>query len=278
MYSFLLRPKWILFHLLVVAAIIGMLSASHWQWSKYQARGDFVERVEVRQDRDRTPPVPLATLLDQPVAEIEYRVATATGSYLPAGQLIQILRTQDGVNGVNVLTPFQIDGGPIVLVNRGFVPDNVANPEDNGVAAPPVGTITIGGSIRESQERRRGELTDNSSGAEVEVRRIDLPTIEARIGLDLAPVYLDFLASDPAAAEPPIPVPPPDLSGSPPYLSYTIQWLVFSIAAAVGWTLAVRRSLRTHRKRLAAEAAGVDSNLVSVGAEAGAEPPARPSA
>jgi len=281
MHSFLLRPKWIVFHLVVVAAIFGMLSASKWQFDRYDARNEFVERVEVRQDLDRTPPVPLETVLDNPVAEIEYRVATATGSYLPDRQLIQILRTQDGVNGVNLLTPFQIDGGSIVLVNRGFVPDN------GDVTPPPTGKLTIGGSIRATQDRRLGDLTDNASGDDAEVRRIDLPIIEERIGIDLAPVYLDFIGSDPASAEPPIPVPPPDLTGGPPHLSYTFQWLAFSIAVAVGWVLAVRRSVRTNRKRLAAGAAMATgtADFARVAAPVGpdhvsasAEPPARPSA
>lgn len=253
MYSFLLRPKWIAFHLLVLAGIFAMMNAAQWQWDRYNTRNDFVERVEVRQDRTRTPPVPLQTLVAEPVEDIEFRIATATGSYLPDGQLVQILRTQDGVNGVNVLTPFQIDGGPIVLVNRGFVPGT------DEVAAPPTGTFTVGGSIRSTQDRRLGELTDNAAGNDIEVRRIDLPLIAERLDLQLAPVYLDFIASDPASAEPPIPVPPPDLTGGPPHLSYTIQWLAFSIAVAIGWVLAVRRSSRTNRRRLAAEAAATSA-------------------
>ncbi|MEO6126342.1 MAG: SURF1 family protein [Ilumatobacteraceae bacterium] len=272
MHSFLLRPKWILFHLLAVAGIIGMLSASHWQWTKYNARNAFVEQVGVRQDTKRTPPVALTTLLDQPVADIEYRIATAVGSYIADGQLTQILRTQEGVNGVYVLTPFQIDNGPIVLVNRGFVPDRTEAPP------PPDGRLTIGGSIEASQQRRTGELTDNAAGESSDVRRIDLPLIETEIGLQLAPVYLDFIASQPPATQPPAPVPPPDVSGDTPYLSYTVQWLVFSTAVAVGWVLAVRRSIRTNRKRRADEAAATNADLISVDAEAGGEPPSRPSA
>jgi cytochrome oxidase assembly protein ShyY1 len=38
------------------------------------------------------------------------------------------------------------------------------------------------------------------------------------------------------------PVAFPDLDGGPPHLSYTIQWFIFSIAVAVGWVLAVRKS------------------------------------
>jgi surfeit locus 1 family protein len=85
------------------------------------------------------------------------------------------------------------------------------------------------------------------------VRRIDLPLISEIVGLDIAPVYIDFIASQPAAASPPIPVPAPNLSGGPPHVSYAVQWVVFSICAVVGWVFAIRRSLRT-RKRVAAAA------------------------
>lgn len=270
MYSFLLRPKWILFHLVVLSAIVGMLAASNWQWNKYNARADFVTTVQTRQDRDKTPPVPLTSLLskgsgsESELAAIEYRIATATGSYLPTGQLLQINRTQDGVNGVNLLSPFQIDGGPIVIVNRGFIPDRVQPPP------PPTGTVIVGGTVRISQQRRTGELTDNAAGDSSEVRRVDLPLVAERLGIQIAPVYLEFIASDPAAERPPIPVPAPDLTGGPPHLSYTIQWLVFSGCVAIGWVFAVRRSLRTHRRN------GVGRPGAPISADA--EPRARPSA
>lgn len=246
MHAFLFRPKWIAFHVLVIAAVLGMLSASKWQWTKYNARRDFVAMVEARQDRRRTPPQPLTELLDgRSPADAEYRVATASGSYLTSGQLIEINRTQDDVNGVDVLTPFQVDGGPIVIVNRGFVADG------QDVAPPPSGTLVVGGTVRRSELRRTGELTDNEAGAAQEVRRVDIALIARRLDLTVAPVYLDLLATDPASPQPPVPVPAPDVSGGPPHLSYTIQWLIFASSAAVGWVFAVRRSVRTRRRMLA---------------------------
>jgi cytochrome oxidase assembly protein ShyY1 len=65
-------------------------------------------------------------------------------------------------------------------------------------------------------------------------------------------VYLDLVASDPPSPTPPEPVPPPDLSGGPPHLSYTFQWLIFSLCAAAGWVFAVRRSVRTRRAKAGA--------------------------
>ncbi len=245
MYRFLLRPKWIAFHVLVAAGIVSMLLLANWQWTKYNARNDFVDLVHARQQtEDAQPLAPLLTV--EAPTEIEFRIVTATGRFLP-DQLIEINRTQGEDVGVNVLTPFQIDGGPLVLVNRGFVPDGMEVPD------PPAGLIIVGGTARLTEARKTGELTDNASGAKNEVRRVDLPLIEDRLGADLAPVFIELRATDPATPEPPVPVPEPDLSGGPPHLSYTIQWLIFSLAVAAGWVLAVRRSKRT-RDRAAARA------------------------
>ncbi|HRE02136.1 MAG TPA: SURF1 family protein [Ilumatobacteraceae bacterium] len=264
MYRFLLRPKWIVFHLLVLAGIASMLTAANWQWNRYIARNDFVAAVEARQDTARTPPTELTALLDgvhdRPLGTIEYRIATANGHFLPTAQLIQILRVQDGVQGVNLLWAFQIDDGPIVLVNRGFVPEGV------DVGEPTLGQLRIGGTVRVSQQRRLGELTDSSAGVADEVRRIDLTEISERLHLDLAPVYLDFINSDPAPlGELPTPVPAPDVSGGPPHLSYTVQWLLFTAAVVVGWILAVRHSVR-QRRRDAARAAAVPGTTADTAA------------
>jgi cytochrome oxidase assembly protein ShyY1 len=249
MYRFLLRPKWIVFHLVVLAAAIGMLGLARWQWNKHLDRDAFVSKVH---QREKAEPADLVTLLSsKSPADIEYYRVTATGSYLPASQLTEINRTQDGVNGVNVLTPFQIDGGPIVIVNRGFVADGTEPPP------PPPDTLLLGGTARMSEVRKTGELTDNSDGATTEVRRIDLPLIAKHLDIAVAPVYIDFIASKPESSAPPIPVAAPDLSGGPPHVSYTVQWCIFSLCAIAGWVFAIRRSSRTHR-RATAKALSVD--------------------
>jgi cytochrome oxidase assembly protein ShyY1 len=240
MYRFLLRPKWILFHLLVLSAAIGMLLLARWQWNRHLQRDAFVSSVHAKEAFEPTDLAPLLT--SSPLGDIEYRRVTASGSYLDGPQIVQILRTQDGVNGSDVLTPFQIRGGPVVIVNRGFITDG------QPVPPPPTGTLRIGGTARRSEVRHTGELTDNNDGATNEVRRVDLPLISKKLGYDVAPIFIDFIASEPAAAIPPVPVPPPDLSGGPPHVSYTVQWIIFSIASLVGWWLAVRRSKRNREQ------------------------------
>lgn len=252
MYRFLVRPKWLLFHLLVIAGIVSMVLLAKWQWTKYGARNDFVAKVHAR---EAATPTELASRLNagESAADIEYSVVTASGSYLPDAQFVEINQAQGADTGVDVLTAFQITGGPIVIVNRGFVNDGTPVP------LPPTGTLTIGGTARTTQVRKTGELTDNNNGSKTEVRRVDLNVISSRLGEPVAPVYIDFIASKPPAATPPYPVPKPDLSGGPPHFSYTIQWCIFSVCVAVGWVLAVRRSVRTRRVAAAAAESGTRS-------------------
>ena len=253
MYRFLFRPKWLFFHLLVVTGIVSMLLLGKWQWTKYGARNDFVAKVH---SRENATPSDLGQRLaaGDTAAAIEYSRVTASGSYLPGDQFSLINQAQGADTGVDVLTAFQITGGPVVIVNRGFVNDGATVP------APPAGTLLIGGTARVTQVRGTGELTDNGNGSKTEVRRVDVDLISSRLGTPVAPVFIDFIASKPTSPSPPYPVPLPDLSGGPPYLSYSIQWCIFSTCVAVGWVFAVRRSLRTRRRAAANEAGAANAS------------------
>lgn len=241
MYRFLLRPRWIAFHLLVVAAIALMVSLGFWQLRRLDERQTFNATVEARMDQ---PPVPLDELLAATPAgdldELEWREVTVSGTWLDE-QLIWFNRSQDGAAGDNVLTALADDGGLTVVVNRGFVPLGDAVP------AAPDGDVEIVGRIRRSQERQRGELTDSAVGPVTEVRRVDLEQLAEQLPGEVAPVYVDLVAAEPALTDAdPRPVPVPDLSDGP-HLSYAMQWFVFSVCVAIGWVLAVRHSVRGRR-------------------------------
>ncbi len=240
MYGFLLRPRWLAFHLLVVTAIVVMVNLGFWQLRRLDERQDFNRIVEARID---APPVPLAELLGGPGVEpgdVEWRPVTASGTYLP-DQVLVFNRTQNGRAGDNVLTALQLDGGPIVLINRGFVPLGTETPD------PPTGDVEVLGLARRSQLRERGGLTDTGDGPVTEVRRVEIERIAPQLGDLVAPMYVDLISSQPAAGPgDPEPIPRPEL-GSGPHLSYAIQWFIFSFAVAVGWVLAVRRSITRRR-------------------------------
>lgn len=250
MYRFLLRPKWIGFHLLVVGAIVAMINLGLWQLRRLQERQDFNAAVTARYDAD---PVPIDELLGgepgpEQLAELEWRPVTVTGTYEPEGTVHIVNRSQNGRAGDNIVVPLRLSDGRVVLVNRGFVP--------LGVDVPPAADaeLTVAGRLRSSQEHRFGQLTDPAEGVLTEAQRVDLDRLADQVDGELLPMYVDRYDSDPP--EPPVvePVAKPDLSeGS--HRSYAFQWFIFSVCVAVGWVLAVRRSVMTRRR----EAAGASS-------------------
>jgi surfeit locus 1 family protein len=245
-YRFLFCPKWIAFHVVVVVAVITMVNLGFWQLRRLDERRDFNAEVVARSDR---PAVPIGELLDEPGFTPEnasWRRVTASGTWLPQ-QVVVFNRTQNGVAGDNIVTALVQDDGSTVLVNRGFVPLGDPPP------APPTADVEIVGTVRPSQQRRTGELSD-SDLAITEVRRIDIEQLAPQYPGDVVPVYLDLVGSTPeVSTSDPQPVPPPEL-GEANHLSYAGQWFIFSIAVVVGWLFAVRRSVRMRRAAASADA------------------------
>ncbi|MGI9645911.1 MAG: SURF1 family cytochrome oxidase biogenesis protein [Ilumatobacteraceae bacterium] len=241
MYGFLLRPRWLAFHLLVIVAVVVMVNLAFWQLRRLDERHLFNDTVVVRIDAE---PVPIGELLAEPGFDpdgAEWRPVLLEGTYLP-DQLLVFNRSQDGRAGDNALTPLQLDeSGLIVLVNRGFIPLGAETPP------PPETAVEVLGRARPSEQCERGGLTDADDGPLTEVRRVEIDRIAAQLDGDVAPMYVDLVAQEPAVGPgDPTPVPRPDVS-SGPHLSYAIQWFIFSICVAVGWVLAVRRSIGKRR-------------------------------
>ncbi len=251
MYRFLLSPKWLGFHLLVLCGVIVMVNLSFWQLERLEARREFNAAVIARAD---LPAEDLDTLLGPDVVtdtastasptlqDQEWRQVRTIGLYLNDFQVTVINRSQNGRAGANLITPMRLRDGRVVLINRGFVPLGVVAPD------APRGEVEVRGLLRVSQERRTGQLSDPADGVITELQRLDIDRISTQTPGPMVPMYLQLLTSSPAETPGlPEPVIRPDLSeGS--HLSYAVQWLIFATAVVVGWGLAVQRSLQQRRR------------------------------
>jgi cytochrome oxidase assembly protein ShyY1 len=240
MYRFLLRPAWLLFHVVVVAAIVGMVAAGFWQLDRLAERKDF--NRDVREQSQRAP-IDLTSVLDDfdagtlDPSTAEWLPVTVSGTYVP-DQVVEFNNSQGGQAGDNVLTALVSDADVTVIVNRGFIPLGI------DVPPPPATEVDVVGYVRPSEVRSRGGLTDADDGEPLtEIRRIDIPRLAQQFPGEVAPVYVQLIDSDPdIEVGDPAPVVLPELDNGP-HLSYAIQWFIFAICVAVGWVLAVRRSL-----------------------------------
>lgn len=249
MYRFLLRPKWIAFHVLVAAAVVVMINLGFWQLRRLDERRDFNRAVT---ERIEQPPASIDELLaagttvgDDELETLEWRPVELSGRYVPGEEIRVYNRSQGGVAGENVVTPLQLDDERLVLVVRGFVP------LDTDVAAPPEGDVTVVGRLRTSEEHRRGRATDPASGELAEVGRLDIDRLAPQLPGDVVPMFVELTSSDPAESGPfPIPVAEPELTERN-HLSYAVQWYIFSACAVAGWILAVRRSAQNASRHAA---------------------------
>ena len=236
MYTFLLKPKWIGFHLLCLAAIVAMINLGLWQLRRLDEKQTFNERVTEHTNADV---VALdGALLAQPPDDLSYRRVSASGTYLSQPQFEVVNVTQDGTTGRDVVNALQLSNGSLVIVNRGFVPTGTPVP------APPSGLVEVLGRLRPGQRAGRGQPSDDGTQALTEIRRVDLVALGQQFDPELAPMYVELLQSAPTEPSSVSPVAFPELSEGP-HLSYAVQWAIFSVSVAVGWVFAVRKSIRS---------------------------------
>ena len=244
-YRFLYRPSWVFLHVTVVAAIVLMINLGLWQYSRYGERIDFNKIVSARIDAQ---PNQLQSLLTElatdgvEASDLEWLNVSVSGTYLDDQTLLAVNRSQEGISGVDPLTPFLIGGSSIdgdsgdqvVLVNRGFITQTTATPK------APDGPVQLIARVRVSESRRFGELSDPTTGKLSEVINIDLPRLSQQIKNLNTEIYLEVLDSQPKDSPTIARIADPVLStGS--HLSYTAQWFIFSIFVAAGWVVVVRR-------------------------------------
>ena len=234
-YRFLISPKWVAFHLLVVVLIVAMINLAFWQLRRLDERRQFNAQVRANANQ------PIVGFDDVPGAltepsSVEWRRVRVSGTYVSGHQFLVVNRSQNGETGRNVVDALQLADGDLLLVNRGFVSSADATP------AVPTGPVDVVGRLRVSEHRASGQTADQSVGVLTEIRRIDIDVLAKQFDAPVVPIYVEQLESSPPDAASLEPIVAPTLDEGP-HLSYTIQWFIFSGCVAVGWVLAVRRSL-----------------------------------
>ena len=173
--------------------------------------------------------------------DAQWRLATVSGTYLEQSTVNVVNVSQDGRAGYDPVTPLEIDGGKIVLINRGFVPLDAPQP------LPPTGVVEITGRIRLSAERRTGAVSDSPTGVLTDIQRVDIDRLAQQLPAPVVDVYLEATQSTPADNEMLSIIAPP-VFGNGPHLGYVGQWLLFSMCAIGGWIALVVREKRLLQK------------------------------
>lgn len=243
--KFLLRPGWIVLALVVAGfAFLCFTVLAPWQLGKNTSTEQRNEQIAESVEAD---PVALESLFDDGrlQQEAEWRRITATGSYLPDSDLLVRLRSVDSQPAYEVLTPFRLDDGRTILVNRGFVRP-IHGTEPPPIEPAPTGEQTLDGRIRKSEGTIPGKEPFDENGRK-QVYTIDAGQIEAFTGTDLMNAYVQLEPNQPGGLGT---IPLPQLDAGP-YLSYGLQWLAFGIMAPLGLAYFVRAEWLERRKEKA---------------------------
>ena len=249
----LLTPSWIVGHLLAITVVVSFTQFGAWQLRRHE---QLVLRNEAIVARLEAPVTDIAGALRAAAAApstapraphpLEFRRVTATGRFDPTVEVLRRPVSRDGTPGYHVVTPFVLDDGSAVLVERGWVPQS----EDTvpvTAAPPPPGVVTIDGWAFPGETPPTGPLAalaprDPPAGRLAQVAYVDLERLAAQVPYPLQPLRNLQAASPRLPGDGTLPLPPrPPVAAAGPHLGYAVQWFAFVLITLIGYTALVRR-------------------------------------
>lgn len=202
--------------------MVAFVNLGFWQLRRHDEKVALRDAVATAQ---ALPPVPIE---DAPVGS--YRRVVASGTFDGLLQT-KVLRSQEGVSGYHVITPFVLVDGRAVLVDRGWVPLDAELP------APFARLTEIEGTLWPAEEG--SSIPDALVPA---VRRID-PEIQAAFAdYDFLEEYLLLTGYRYETAEFPVLPEAPEIPLGP-HLGYAGQWFLFAAVVLVGYPMLLRRTV-----------------------------------
>ena len=225
---------------MLVVLGVGILSRlGIWQLDRLAQRRAV--NVQLEQVLHEPPLLITADYMPTDLPSLQDRLVIAQGEYDFAYQGIIKLQRWQGRAGVHVVAPLVLaDGKTAILINRGWIPDDVIGQLADWNEP---GQVAINGYVSLSQSLNRDRNNTAASAAELAWFRVDIDQIQAQLPYTLLPFYVIEWIEGEETADLPVPLPREiDLSeGS--HLGYAIQWFTFSLMLGVGYLFLVRRSL-----------------------------------
>lgn len=218
-----------------------------WQVRRLGEKEALIARVEQRYNEAPVGFPPRDEWTAMQTADYDYRPVRASGHYEAGPDALVYALTPEGFGvepGFYVVTPFRLDSGGVVLVERGFLPHSKA--QDPARRAPPLGAMTITGRLRAPQSRSSFTPADDPARNIWYTR--DPAAITKALGLgDAAPFTLALDGSGPIGPDAPRPV-----AAKPTFpnnhLSYAFTWFSLALADIVVFALYARSQLAQARR------------------------------
>ncbi|WP_086464200.1 SURF1 family protein [Oceanibaculum nanhaiense] len=225
--------------LISLPMIVVMLGLGSWQLQRMAWKEGLIDRLESRM---MAPAIP-APGAGADIEEFEFRRVTATGEWLHQFEMPLIGRPEKGTVGYHVVTPLRTAEGRVLLVNRGWIPDDrkdaARRPESQ-----PTGTVTVEGIVRRAG-LRNSFTPDNEPGRGMWFY-VDVPQMAAFAKAEGVPnYYIDELRRE---AGPQLPIGADPMIGlRNEHLQYAITWFAMAFGLIVVYVMWHRRTEREDR-------------------------------
>ena len=242
---------WPKFLAAVFACLVGiaiLIGLGTWQVERLAWKEALIARIDARIHAD---PLELvdAEKRDAETGDIDYTPLTVTGRFLHQDERY-FFATFGGDSGWNVFTPMVTDEGPVLFVNRGFVPYEMRDPQKR-LAGQPQGEVTVTGLARDALSEKPGYFIPENDIAKRSFYWRDLAGME--VGADLpqgAKVEPFFLDAGPGRAAGGWPVGGTTVIDIPNnHLQYAFTWYGLAVVLAVMTGMLVVKDFRQRRGR-----------------------------
>jgi cytochrome oxidase assembly protein ShyY1 len=260
---FVLQPRWLAWHLLLVVVLVSFTWLGHWQLGAFEHKADHGVAAVDR------PTVPLDAL-SRPGGRLGDddlgRRVRVSGSYDPTGTRLVDGRDRPGGSGAGfwVVSMLRTADG-VQPVVRGWIREH-----DDPAATTPTGEVTVTGLEQRSEDGPTGPGAGDDGPDQ-------LPYVATVTVLDALPypadeLYDGYLAlrSEQTAngSARPVPVPAQEVSsggvGRWRNLAYALQWWLFAGAAVFFWFVVLRRAVQEQREPAAQPAPPDDAGPPSL--------------
>jgi len=159
------RAAWLLAGVAAVVAFCVLMSLGVWQMQRLRWKEGLLAQIATRLHQSPAPlPVPERWSSMSP-DDYEYMAVRVTGTF-EHGKEALIFRPAGGEMkqpGFNVITPLRISGTEAhILVNRGFVPENLREPARRS-AGQVTGEVTVTGVLRAPESRTAFTPADDAA-------------------------------------------------------------------------------------------------------------------
>ncbi|MGE8675824.1 MAG: SURF1 family protein [Achromobacter kerstersii] len=270
--------------LLLGIAVVILASLGQWQLRRSDERRAILAAIEAGRKQapvQLTPATPSDSL-------VPWRVAQATGTWLPQFSVLLDNRNHDGRPGYWLATPLLLDSASrqAVLVLRGWLPRVIQGQGEPVLPATPEGPQTVTGELSErvprmfelwslgGQDQSALPALPAADGKTPQVQNLPLDTYARATGLNLLPVVLSQTSLPSDASQPSQPNQPSQTSQTsqpgqtspasadglirdwpePPVdfqknTSYAVQWFAFASIAAIAWLVVLGGAIKRMRQR-----------------------------